>query len=1139
MDVPKKPRAGTGISAYLAMGVALALLLFAFGAGLLFFSIGFVDKETVAENRAQETILRDQAARLNDTIIQTSAYTKILGEAVSYRLGQDQAMARLGSETLAETLRETLKQIPPLNEQAVVHVILEAKEFPAANGDWLLYPDPKTLAASGTEDPAPLFPADQERQRSEWLKELEGVRNATWPRHPMARPGVPATAFPCVMPVYLNDNLAGAVYVCQPAAKFIAPLENTDDKRHSTTVLMDNLGGLLSPLSTKAEPGIDAMSLGSLHNGAGTALGEDNVWDPKGQGQKVRVFKQLLKNGWTLYRLSPVQESLVARLWVQRWFLGLLAVFLVLSGVIGWMFLEERIRRPLRLALEQAGPSGTAAGLGESGRDRGGRTGRPREILQLNEIIDLHRKGLLSQTNAQFRERELWEAAWLLLGTGSGGLAFVLQKNRHGLLVPTSNTAEQRNGVWREFDLDAALAQNDTWLKEAMVQRRTASKEFVTVIASQEVVCQAVAVAHPASNTKLLLVLHLNTAEGNGDRIPYALGQTINAVPGTDIDFLSVDSRMQTISSLHAFRRYLPPDGPAAATTLLQDEFLDFFDSGSVTRYTQALLAIPYSESSAKPVPHRISLKLKTRHGETVWEEIFGIVRGGRYFDGFAINITDVAGKLEKAMEQNDVLLLEKAKLETALRGFELGMRSGMDAGIMVANTDTGSVWLSKSAGTLLGLEVQEGAPLDLESIRSMIDSCLISGPDFTSLAEQGGGEIACQIGDSVRHLRFRLYQGTSKWVIGGTVVDVTEEARTRLAATNASELSRSILDRIFHLCPEYAWCRDEAGGWLDCTQGLADKLGISRKEVLGRNDKELLGISLLEAAGGTINDGTGGTAGTNWIVWKDGSKSLLEWRQDACLKPDGNGFIFVVAARDITQIHFLKSSEMMSDNVFRTLLETLPLRICWRSLDGACLGGNQAYARDHGFSNPSELLGRRLETVMDAKEAEFVRILEVRALERDAMATGILYAEEGEAAARRRRLLEMNCSPLKTADGNGIGTLLVYSSLPPGERQALLLRNLLRHQGRTLLCDASQRIVAAVPDPRLGSEAGPAEGLALASLPSPWGAELARLAAEALAAEHGRAEAGGIVVERLADLSGAALGLLATLPAEEGAPRP
>ena len=50
---------------------------------------------------------------------------------------------------------------------------------------------------------------------------------------------------------------------------------------------------------------------------------------------------------------------------------------------------------------------------------------------------------------------------------------------------------------------------------------------------------------------------------------------------------------------------------------------------------------------------------------------------------------------------------------------------------------------------------------------------------------------------------------------------------------------------------------------------------------------------------------------------------------------------------------------QTVNDGVLHTVVETLPLRVFWKDRECRYLGCNTAFARDAGFNDPAELIGK------------------------------------------------------------------------------------------------------------------------------------------------------------------------------------
>jgi PAS domain-containing protein len=66
-----------------------------------------------------------------------------------------------------------------------------------------------------------------------------------------------------------------------------------------------------------------------------------------------------------------------------------------------------------------------------------------------------------------------------------------------------------------------------------------------------------------------------------------------------------------------------------------------------------------------------------------------------------------------------------------------------------------------------------------------------------------------------------------------------------------------------------------------------------------------------------------------------------------------------VTAIRDITQQKKAEKEIKESRQMLQTVLDTMPLLVFWKDVDGNYMGGNQLFIEFAGFKTPEELIGK------------------------------------------------------------------------------------------------------------------------------------------------------------------------------------
>lgn len=135
--------------------------------------------------------------------------------------------------------------------------------------------------------------------------------------------------------------------------------------------------------------------------------------------------------------------------------------------------------------------------------------------------------------------------------------------------------------------------------------------------------------------------------------------------------------------------------------------------------------------------------------------------------------------------------------------------------------------------------------------------------------------------------------------------------------------------------------------------------------------------------------------------------------------------------ARDARQVRRSLEQERTlsaSQALFRTIIDTMPLRIFWKDRDSRYLGANTGFAEDAGISTPDELAGLTDDDLPWSASADAFRADDQTVIE-----TGKPLFRSGELAnldGKGDRLMRTRKAPLKDGDGRVIGVLGVYEDI-------------------------------------------------------------------------------------------------------------
>ena len=128
------------------------------------------------------------------------------------------------------------------------------------------------------------------------------------------------------------------------------------------------------------------------------------------------------------------------------------------------------------------------------------------------------------------------------------------------------------------------------------------------------------------------------------------------------------------------------------------------------------------------------------------------------------------------------------------------------------------------------------------------------------------------------------------------------------------------------------------------------------------------------------------------------------------------------------------------NDALFHAVLDTIPVRVFWKDLDGRIMGCNQLYAIDAGFDHPRDVIG-----LTDHDLSWHARAEQYRAIDLEVMVSGksqFGYEEAYVSKDGQEVWLRKSKSPLRDANGDTIGVLGIYEDVTKRRQAETDLKN-------------------------------------------------------------------------------------------------
>ena len=248
--------------------------------------------------------------------------------------------------------------------------------------------------------------------------------------------------------------------------------------------------------------------------------------------------------------------------------------------------------------------------------------------------------------------------------------------------------------------------------------------------------------------------------------------------------------------------------------------------------------------------------------------------------------------------------------------------------------------------------------------------------------------------------------------------------------------------------------------------------LGYSAGEALGRKVHDWLAPPRFREAamaGLKVFAATGRGAAVGKTVElaalrKDGTEIPIELSLAA--SQVGGGWQAIGIIRDITERKRAESAARESQQLIEGILNTIPVRVFWKDKSLVYLGCNAEFARDAGFAEPKDIVGKNDYQMVWRDRAELYR-----ADDRQVIESGhpkLLIEEPLTTPAGDTLAIQTNKIPLRDATGEIAGVLGTYQDITERKRAADTIRES-EAKFRGLVEQRIAGVVAAFDDGTIG----------------------------------------------------------------------
>ena len=258
--------------------------------------------------------------------------------------------------------------------------------------------------------------------------------------------------------------------------------------------------------------------------------------------------------------------------------------------------------------------------------------------------------------------------------------------------------------------------------------------------------------------------------------------------------------------------------------------------------------------------------------------------------------------------------------------------------------------------------------------------------------------------------------------VIGvlGLSYDITERKQMEMELRKSEERLREVSKT------DFVWEVDEKGVYTYTSQAGIDFFGSSWKDIIGKTPFDFMRPDERERVAAIFSEVIANKAPIkdleNWNIKTNGEICCLLTNALPILDKEGELKGYRGVDRDITERKQAEELLHASQQLIEGIINAIPVRIFWKDKDLIYLGCNMIFARDAGFSDPKDIIGKDDFQMGWLDQAELYR-----SGDRQVMESGdsILLNEEPQTTPEgKTNIMLTNKMPLRNSIGEIYGIL-------------------------------------------------------------------------------------------------------------------
>ena len=271
------------------------------------------------------------------------------------------------------------------------------------------------------------------------------------------------------------------------------------------------------------------------------------------------------------------------------------------------------------------------------------------------------------------------------------------------------------------------------------------------------------------------------------------------------------------------------------------------------------------------------------------------------------------------------------------------------------------------------------------------------------------------------------------------SLIDITERKRAEMALSQSEEKYKKLMENI----NEVIMMVDNDDRVLFVNKRFTEKLGYTADEIIGKIGYQVLIPTEHQSSIKAFNNKRTQNETSQYempFIAKDGT--IVDFLVSGAPIADGDGQIIgsIGAMIDITEN--IKNRREISDSqkMFRDVLDTIPVRVFWKDLQGNYMGANKLFVEDAGKKNEHELIGCTDFEMSWREQAELYRNDDKMVIE--TQIPKINYEEPQTDDSGKESWLSTSKIPLRNSNGVIYGILGIYEDITARKETQIELDN-------------------------------------------------------------------------------------------------